>query len=181
MRILNQFLETPTWSIKSLLGLDRKAWFIQDLTAAIVGAWLYKALELFGVYVIDPYYYFVIVLLIGCDFVTGVWLAARRKQFQTSKALRGFGTIVAYTALIFFATSLARAEPKILSWLPTAVVTPMVLILLISFVKNLALLGFVKMAFLKALLKSIDQHKEGVSEALNDESTPEEAESQSPK
>ena len=173
MQLFNQFSETAGWSFKSILGLDRKAWFLQDLTAAIFGAWVYKVLAWFGVYVIDPYYYFVIVALIGCDFVTGVWVATRRKKFETRKALRGFGTVVAYTALIFFANSLARAEPKILSWLPTAVVTPMVLILLLSFAKNLTLLGFIKASFLKALLKSIDQHKEGVSEALQDDPAPE--------
>ena len=102
--------------------------------------------------------YFALIALIFADHISGVCLAYKRNDFQTRKFLRIFWTLLSHTALLYFSMNLSKGA-KSLFWLNEGVFVPLVLVNLLSLVKNLALLGFIKKSFAEWLYKKIDVHK----------------------
>jgi phage-related holin len=102
--------------------------------------------------------YFALVGLIAADHVTASILAFKHKRFDTRIALKIFWKLLAHTALLMFATNLSKGA-DVLFWLNEAVFVPIVIVNLLSFTKNMTLLGWVKQGFLKVLMDRIDNHK----------------------
>lgn len=112
-----------------------------------------------GNWIFDPAEsYFALIGLIACDHGTGVWIAFKHNRFETRKALRIFWTVLSHTGLLLFATNLSKGSSA-LFWLNEGVFVPLVLVNLISLVKNLALLGFIKNDFAKFFYTKIDAYK----------------------
>jgi len=122
--------------------------FSMGAFTGLVGDWIFEPAESF----------FALIGLIACDHATGVWLALKHNRFETRKALRIFWTLLSHTGLLLFATNLSKGSSA-LFWLNEGVFVPLVLVNLISLVKNLALLGFIKNDFARFFYKKIDAYK----------------------
>ena len=141
--------------LRSLLEADRKGAGWWDVASAGAGMLLY----FIGQHIWSPAEgYLLLALLLGADFVSAALLAWRNGTFETRKALRVTYKLVAYTVLLFFAHNLAKYEST-LAFLPQAVFLPLVLMLLLSLIKNLSLLGYLPVALAEILYRKIDVFK----------------------
>ncbi len=102
--------------------------------------------------------FYALVILIFADHLSGVALAWKRNDFQTRKFLRIFWTLLSHCALLYFSMQLTKGA-NALFWLNEAVFVPLVIVNLLSLVKNLSLLGFIKKDLASFLYKKIDIHK----------------------
>ena len=102
--------------------------------------------------------YYALLLLIGLDHLSGVTLAYKTNRFETKKALRIFWTLISHTALLLLSNQLSKGSPA-LFWLNEAIFVPLVLVNLLSLVKNLSLLGYIKKGFAEFFYKKIDKYK----------------------
>ena len=140
--VLSLKLRTPVWCTVVFGGFT-----VGGLTAWIDN-WVY-----------NPYStYLAIIGLITTDHLTGMAIAWQNNKFETRKALRIFWTICSHTALLMFASNIAKGNPA-LFWLDEALVVPVALVSLLSLIKNLALLGFVKSEIADLLYRKIDVYK----------------------
>lgn len=102
--------------------------------------------------------YFTLVGLIAADHLSGSYLAFKHNRFDTRVALRIFWTLLSHTALLMFSTNLSKGA-DVLFWLNEAVFVPIVIVNLMSLVKNLALLGWIKKGFARMITDKIDNYK----------------------
>lgn len=102
--------------------------------------------------------YYALIVLILADYATGIVVAFKRDKFETRKALRVFWTLISHTALLYFSMQLSKASAA-LFWLNEGVFVPLVLVNLLSFIKNLSLLGYIKKGFAEFFYKKIDAYK----------------------
>ncbi|MCE3008076.1 MAG: phage holin family protein [Bacteroidetes bacterium] len=141
------------------LGLRFKYWLAANLASlglAFGWHWLDHHVHL---YVWSPSltYYLVFVIVVA-DFCTGATFAWRQGRFETRKALRSIWKLVSYTFLLSVAHNLGQKE-RVFGWLPEAVLFPMVVILLLSLLKNLSLLGWIDPRLAHLMYKKIDTYK----------------------
>lgn len=108
--------------------------------------------------------YFSLVGLIAADHLSASYLAFKHNRFDTRVALKIFWTLLSHTALLMFSTNLSKGA-EILFWLNEAVFVPIVIVNLMSLVKNLALLGWIKKGFARMITDKIDNHKNEFLEA----------------
>lgn len=163
MRIIDEIKEAEAFNaLTSIFGWNMKGWLTIHLAFAFVGVVLDSVARFIDVHILSPYQLYILIsLMVGLDFGTGIWLAKRRGVIATNKAMRGVWKWVAYTVLIFLATNLSRFGGNfVFTWLPTAVVTPMAVVLFLSIAKNLQLLGFISSSVFNAILNQIDKYKE---------------------
>lgn len=138
-----------------IVGTDRKYWFLLDSIAAAAGV---VTATVQGFIWEPAITYYVVILLVVVDFLTGVSVAIKANNVETRKAMRLVYKILAYTLIMVVAHNIGRSEPA-LFWLPQAVVTPIVLILLMSTIKNLSLLNVLPAHVAKFLYNSLDKYK----------------------
>lgn len=143
--------------VESVFSLKLKT---QILFASVFGGFSLGALTSFVTgWVFDPApSYFALIGLIAADHLTGVILALRNNRFETRKATRIFWTLLSHTGLLIFATNLSKGSDA-LFWLNEGVFVPLVLVNLISLVKNLSLLGYLKKDFAGFFYSKIDAYK----------------------
>ena len=149
---------TETKSIfGSVLSLNLK---VVPFTLSVFGGFTLGSISGFvSNWIFDPAVsYYTLMLLICCDHFTGMWIAWKNNRFETRKATRVFWTLLSHTGLLAFATNLAKGSNAIY-WLNEGIFVPLVVVNLISLVKNLSLLGFIKRGFAELLYKKIDVYK----------------------
>jgi hypothetical protein len=142
---------------ESVLSLNLK---IVPFTISVFGGFTLGSISGFvSNWIFDPAVsYYTLMLLICCDHFTGMWIAWKNNRFETRKATRIFWTLLSHTGLLAFATNLAKGSNAIY-WLNEGIFVPLVVVNLISLVKNLSLLGFIKKSFASMLYKKIDVYK----------------------
>jgi phage-related holin len=149
--------------LRILLGMNlRTPWYA---LCAMLGLTTAGVLEFTDTYLWSPPITLLLVFLtIMADSVTGMLYAYRQKRWESRKAFRGLFKAVAYLGLLILAHNYGRAEPS-LSWLPTGILVPMVLFLVLSLVKNLSLLGWLPPKLAAMLYERIDAYKNPASDA----------------
>jgi hypothetical protein len=137
------------------LKLRAKIWFM-----AVFGGFTFGSMTAWITHwIYDPYTtYFAIIGLIFADHLTGMAIAWKNSRFETRKALRVFWTVCSHTGLLMFTSTIARDNP-VLFWLDEGLIVPIVLVSLLSLIKNLALLGYVKHEVAGMLYRKIDAYK----------------------
>jgi len=143
--------------VSSILSLNLKAgvWLLTVFGGMSIGAisafvnnWIYDSADA----------YYALIGVIFCDHFSGMYLAYKHNRFETRKATRIFWTVCSHTALLIFGSNLAKGSVA-LFWLDETIFVPLCLVNLISLVKNLSLLGFVKKDFANWFYKKIDVYK----------------------
>ncbi len=143
--------------ISSILSLNLKAgvWLAAVFGGMSIGAisafvsnWIYDSAEA----------YYALIGVIFVDHLSGMYLAYKNNRFETRKATRIFWTVCSHTALLIFGCNLAKGSVA-LFWLDETIFVPICLVNLISLVKNLSLLGFIKKEFATWFYRKIDVYK----------------------
>ncbi len=114
----------------------------------MVGDWIFEPAVSF----------YTLIFLIFCDHISGIALAFKNDKFETRKALRIFWTMLSHTGLLMFATNLSKGSVS-LTWLNEAVFVPLVIVSMLSLVKNLSLLKLINPIFAELFYKKIDAYK----------------------
>lgn len=117
---------------------------------------------------------YALIFLIGVDHVTGTTIALRNNKFETKKAVRIFWTLISHVGLLSLSLNLAKGSVAIY-WLDESVFVPLVLVNLLSLIKNLSLLGLINNKFADILYNKIDVYK---NEYITQKPTPETSQSE---
>lgn len=140
--ILSLKLKNDIWMMSIFGGFS-----IGGMTG-IVGDWIFEPAVSF----------YTLIFLIVCDHISGIVLAYKNDKFETRKALRIFWTMLSHTGLLMFATNLSKGSAS-LTWLNEAIFVPLVIVSLLSLVKNLSLLKLINPIFAELFYKKIDAYK----------------------
>jgi phage-related holin len=114
---------------------------------------------------------FALLALIAADHIANLVVAWKRGSFDTRKALSIFWKLLSHIGLLMFANNLAKGS-VFLGWLNEGIFVPIVLVNMLSLIKNLSLLGYIKRDFAKWIDKKIDTYKnEDISSPSNSSNT----------
>ena len=109
---------------------------------------------------------FALLALIAADHTTGLVVAWRRGSFDTRKALSIFWKLLSHIGLLMFANNLSKGSIFI-AWLNEGIFVPIVLVNMLSLIKNLSLLGYIKKDFAQWINKKVDTYKNESIQANN--------------
>tara|TARA_R110000868_G_scaffold132409_2_gene343454 strand:+ start:5778 stop:6326 length:549 start_codon:yes stop_codon:yes gene_type:complete len=140
--VLSLNLKASAWCVIVFGGMTLGA------LSSFVGNWVYDS----------PQAYFALIGLIFADHLSGMYLAYRHGRFETRKATRIFWTVCSHTALLVFGLNLAKGS-NALSYLDELFFVPLCLVNIVSLVKNLSLLGWIKSEFAEWLYRRVDVYK----------------------
>lgn len=149
--VLSLNLKAGVWAVTVFGG-----WTIGAITA-FVSNWIYDS----------PEAYYALIGLIFADHFSGMYLAFKHDRFETRKATRIFWTLCSHTALLIFGCNLAKGSVA-LFWLDESIFVPLCLVNLISLVKNLSLLGWIKKDFANWFYRKVDVYKNEFTEKKKD-------------
>ena len=102
--------------------------------------------------------YLAIATLIFADGFFGVIAGIKREGFKTYKAFKILRTLVFWSIILTVMLVIEKSIPGA-GWLSEVVVVPLVVLQLISVLKNASMAGFVKMDAVNEILDRIDSHK----------------------
>ena len=102
--------------------------------------------------------YLAIATLIFADGFFGIIAGIKREGFKTFKALKILRTLVFWTIILTVILVIEKSIPGA-SWLSETVGVPLVVLQLISVLKNASMAGFIKMDVVNQILDRIDNHK----------------------
>ena len=101
--------------------------------------------------------YLAIMALIFADGFFGVIAGIKREGFKTYKALKILRTFVYWVIILTVILMIEKSFGA--SWLSETLITPLIVLQLISALKNASMSGFIKMEELNRLLDRVDKHK----------------------
>lgn len=153
-------MKTTYEFLSSLIGAGRKTWFFAIDFGLFISAWFAHLWGLIGKDIYESTFLLAIIYaLMAFDFALGFIREWKKGKAETKRSLLWVFKFLSYTAVYFAVTALAAINESKYGWLPTGVSLPMVLVTLISVVKNLAILNVVPMGWAEAVLKNIDAYK----------------------
>lgn len=110
---------------------------------------------------------FALLALIVADHIAALVVAWKRDAVDTRKAISVFWKLLSHVGLLMFANNLAKGS-VFLGWMNEGIFVPIVLVNMLSLIKNLSLLGYIKRDFAKWIDKKIDTYKnEDISSSSN--------------
>jgi len=156
-KAMRQFIKDDILPIvESVLSLKLKASVL--LTTLFGGFSIGMITGMVENWIFEPYMaFYSLIGIIFCDHLSGMYLAWIGNRFQTKKAARIMWTLLAHTGLLTAATGLSTSDG--LYWLNEAVFTPLAIFNLLSLIKNLALLGFIKKDVVGFIYRKVDNYK----------------------
>ena len=102
--------------------------------------------------------YLAIATLIFADGFFGVIAGVKREGFKTYKAFKILRTLVFWSIILTVMLVIEKSIPGA-GWLSEVVVVPLVILQLVSVLKNASMAGFIKMDAVNQILDRIDSHK----------------------
>ena len=102
--------------------------------------------------------YLAIATLIFADGFFGICAGIKREGFKTYKAIKIIRTLFFWVIILTVILVVEKSIPGA-GWLSETVVMPLVVLQLISALKNASMAGFIKTEVLNDLLDRIDRHK----------------------
>jgi len=102
--------------------------------------------------------YLAIATLIFADGFFGICAGIKREGFKTYKAIKIIRTLFFWTIILTVILVIEKSIPGA-GWLSETVVMPLVVLQLISALKNASMAGFIKADVINELLDRIDKHK----------------------
>jgi len=102
--------------------------------------------------------YLAIATLIFADGFFGVIAGVKREGFKTYKAIKILKTLLFWVVMLTVILVIEKSIPGA-GWLSETVVMPLVVLQLISALKNASMAGFIKMDVVNQILDRIDKHK----------------------
>ena len=102
--------------------------------------------------------YLAIATLIFADGFFGIIAGIKREGFKTYKAIKILRTLIFWVIMLTVILVIEKSIPGA-GWLSETVVMPLVVLQLISALKNASMAGFIKMDVVNQILDRIDKHK----------------------
>ena len=102
--------------------------------------------------------YLAIMALIFADGFFGIIAGIKKEGFKTYKALKILRTFVYWIIILTVVLAIEKSFEGV-NWLSETIITPLIILQLVSALKNASMAGFVKMEELNRLLDRIDKHK----------------------
>ena len=102
--------------------------------------------------------YLAIATLIFADGFFGICAGIKREGFKTYKALKILRTLVFWVITLTLVLVIEKSIPGA-GWLSETVVMPLVVLQLVSALKNASMAGFIKADIINEILDRIDKHK----------------------
>lgn len=102
--------------------------------------------------------YLAIATLIFADGFFGIIAGIKREGFKTFKALKILRTLVFWVIILTLILVIEKSIPGA-GWLSETIVVPLVVLQLISVLKNASMSGFIKTDVVNHILDRIDNHK----------------------
>ena len=102
--------------------------------------------------------YLAVAMLIFADGFFGVIAGIKREGFKTYKALKILKTLVFWVIVLTLILVIEKSIPGA-GWLSETIIMPLVVLQLISALKNASMSGFVKIDVINEILDRIDKHK----------------------
>ena len=100
-----------------------------------------------------------IFLVVILDLIFGAAKAFNQKNFKTSKSMKSVFMLVAFWSLLSVVLVIEMTY-EYMSFLSEAILLPIILLEIISILKNMHVLGLLTGEALGRILKNIDKHKE---------------------
>ena len=102
--------------------------------------------------------YLAIATLIFADGFFGVCAGIKREGFKTYKAIKILRTLLFWVIMLTVILVIEKSIPGA-GWLSETTIIPLVVLQLISALKNASMSGFIKMDAVNQILDRIDKHK----------------------
>ena len=102
--------------------------------------------------------YLAIMALIFADGFFGIIAGIKKEGFKTYKALKILRTFAYWIIILTVVLAIEKSFNGV-DWLSETIITPLIVLQLISALKNASMAGFIKMEELNRLLDRIDKHK----------------------
>ena len=102
--------------------------------------------------------YLAVATLIFADGFFGVIAGVKREGFKTYKAIKILRTLLFWVIMLTVILVIEKSIPGA-GWLSETVIMPLVVLQLISVLKNASMAGFIKMDAVNQILDRIDKHK----------------------
>ena len=102
--------------------------------------------------------YLAIATLIFADGFFGIIAGIKREGFKTYKAIKILRTLIFWVIMLTVILVIEKSIPGA-GWLSETVIMPLVVLQLISALKNASMAGFIKMDVVNQILDRIDKHK----------------------
>lgn len=102
-----------------------------------------------------------ITLLVFADFAAGIAKAISTNTFETRKALKVVWYFGSYSVLLAVMLSIEKGF-QYASWMAEAVMLPILTFQIISFLKNLSIIGILPKGLLLKILENIDNYKDNM-------------------
>jgi len=107
-----------------------------------------------------------ITLVVIGDWFAGMAVAIKNGKWETWKALKVIYYMAAYSWAVSMVLSVEKGYPSAF-WLSEAVIMPILVFQIISFLKNISLLGLLPKSLLTEILDKIDKHKDDTVSGRN--------------
>jgi len=102
--------------------------------------------------------YLAVATLIFADGFFGIIAGIKREGFKTYKAIKILRTLLFWVIMLTVILVIEKSIPGA-GWLSETVIMPLVVLQLISALKNASMAGFIKMDVVNQILDRIDKHK----------------------
>lgn len=102
--------------------------------------------------------YLAVATLIFADGFFGIIAGVKREGFKTYKAIKILRTLLFWVIMLTVILVIEKSIPGA-GWLSETVIMPLVVLQLISVLKNASMAGFIKMDAVNQILDRIDKHK----------------------
>lgn len=102
--------------------------------------------------------YLAITTLIFADGFFGIIAGVKREGFKTFKAIKILRTLLFWVVFLTVVLAIEKSFDGV-SWLSETIITPLLVLQLLSALKNASMAGFIKMEEINRLLDRIDKHK----------------------
>jgi hypothetical protein len=137
------------------LKLKMSVWLLTVFGTFTVGSFVSFVTD----WVFDPAESFVaLIAVIIMDSISGMYRAYINNAFETKKAVRVFWTLISHSALLSASYNMAKGS-NVFLYVTSGLFTMLCSVNMLSFVKNLSLLGLVPRSIASWLYKKIDVYK----------------------
>ena len=118
----------------------------------------YMCTYLFNLSMENMEQYLAVVAVLWLDGIFGIWAGIKREGFKTYKALKITRSTFVWLAILTVILMVEKGFTGT-AWLSEVVIVPLMVLQLISALKNASMAGLIKVEELNKILDRIDKHK----------------------
>lgn len=126
------------------------------LFSSIIGGIYAESIEIL---LTEKWQFISVALVVILDMLLGVINALIKKEYRTSKALKGVYMLLVFWSMLAVLLSIEKGFPYA-AFLSEMILLPIIIFQFISIIKTASVLGLIHSSTTRAILERIDKHKE---------------------